>query len=208
MIAQRQRPALACYTSDTMSPPTLILVSGAPATGKTTTAKLLSARLRIPVISKDAIKESLFESMGWDNREWSKKLGFASIVLMFELVEGQLSTGNSVIAETNFYPDLDGPRVEALHTKADFATIEVHCSAATDIVLIRYKDRQDSGARHPGHRFDAELQTLQEVLRDGIFHPMDLDGELLTIDTTEFSKVDLDAVVEAVRSMLDREQPG
>jgi hypothetical protein len=34
---------------------------------------------------------------------------------------------------------------------------------------------------------------------------MDLDGELLTVDTTDLAKVDLDAVVEAVRSLLDRE---
>ncbi|MDP6369585.1 MAG: hypothetical protein QF615_08250, partial [Planctomycetota bacterium] len=60
-----------------MKRPTLILVSGAAATGKTTVANLLSAGLRIPVISKDAIKESLFESLGWNNREWSRKVGFA-----------------------------------------------------------------------------------------------------------------------------------
>jgi predicted kinase len=189
-----------------MKRPSLILVSGAPATGKTTIANLLFMRLRIPIISKDVIKESLFETMGHSDREWSKKLGFSSIVLMFELVEGQLAAGNSVIAETNFYPDMDGPRVEALRANADFTTIEVHCTADPDVVITRYRDRQDAGEQHPGHRLDdAELRKLRQALLDNIYHPMGLDGELLTIDTTDLSQVDLDAVVESVRSVLDRE---
>jgi 2-phosphoglycerate kinase len=67
-----------------MKCPTLILVSGAPVTGKMTIANSLSARLRIPVIVTVSIKESLFETVGHSDREWPKKLGFASIVLMFE----------------------------------------------------------------------------------------------------------------------------
>ena len=189
-----------------MKRPALILVSGAPATGKTTVANSLSTRLRIPVIGKDAIKESLFETMGHNNREWSKKLGFASIVLMFELVEGQLAAGNSVIAETSFYPDTDRPRVEALRATAHFTTIEVHCTADPNVVITRYRDRQDTGEQHPGHRLDdSELRRLEQALQDGSFHPMGLEGELLTVDTTDLAKFDLDAVVEAVRSMLDRE---
>jgi predicted kinase len=189
-----------------MKRPTLILVSGAAATGKTTFANLFSAQLRIPLISKDAIKESLFESMGWSDREWSRKLGFASIVLMFELVEDQLAAGNSVIAEANFYPDMGSPRVEALRASADFTAIEVHCTADPDVVVSRYRNRQDTEKRHPGHRFDeAELHKLRQALLENTYHPMDLGGELLTIDTTDFSKVDLNAVVETVRSMLARE---
>jgi 2-phosphoglycerate kinase len=47
-----------------MKNPALILVSGAPGTGKTTVANALATRLQIPTVSKDAIKESLFESLG------------------------------------------------------------------------------------------------------------------------------------------------
>ena len=125
---------------------------------------------------------------------------------MFELVEGQLAAGNSVIAETNFYPDMDRPRVEALRATADFTTIEVHCTADPSVAVARYRDRQHTAERHPGHRADdAELRKLEQALDDGAFHPMGLKGELLTVDTTDFSEVDLDAVVEAVHSMLDRE---
>jgi predicted kinase len=53
-----------------MQKPTLILVSGAPGAGKTTIAARLSRNLRMPMVSKDAVKESLFDSLGWSDREW------------------------------------------------------------------------------------------------------------------------------------------
>lgn len=207
MIAQRQRPASTCYTPGMMRRPTLILVSGAPATGKTTIAKELSTRLRIPLFSKDAIKESLFESLGWIDREWSRRLGRASMTLLFDLVESQLAAGRSVIAESNFYPDMeDGRRVRALRATFDSQVFELNCTAALDVVLSRFRTRQGTDERHPGHVMDSsDLRELETRVESGFFHPMDLDGELLTVDTTDFRKADLDAVVEAVRSILDHD---
>ena len=59
------------------------MVSGAPATGRTTLAREVARALTIPFLSKDLIKESLFDSLGTKAREWSKKLGLASIELLF-----------------------------------------------------------------------------------------------------------------------------
>jgi tRNA uridine 5-carbamoylmethylation protein Kti12 len=57
----------------------LIIVTGRPAAGKSTLAKWLGQRLDMPVLSKDGIKEILFEELGWHDREWSKRLGRASL---------------------------------------------------------------------------------------------------------------------------------
>lgn len=40
-----------------------ILVTGMPAAGKSTMAEVLSERLKLPVISKDTIKELLFDNV-------------------------------------------------------------------------------------------------------------------------------------------------
>jgi predicted kinase len=66
-----------------MTPTTLIVVSGLPASGKTTLAHLLAAELRLPLVGRDDIKERLFESLGWSDREWSKRLGIASWDLLY-----------------------------------------------------------------------------------------------------------------------------
>lgn len=44
--------------------PLLLVVSGPPASGKTSIAEELAARLRIPFISKDTFKERLYEAFG------------------------------------------------------------------------------------------------------------------------------------------------
>ncbi len=45
-----------------------ILVTGIPASGKNTMAEVLSARLKLPVISKDTMKELLFDNVGFRSR--------------------------------------------------------------------------------------------------------------------------------------------
>lgn len=46
-----------------------ILITGIPAAGKSTMAEFLSHKLAFPVISKDKIKELLFDDVGFNSRE-------------------------------------------------------------------------------------------------------------------------------------------
>ncbi len=46
-----------------------ILVTGIPAAGKSTMAETLAENLKLPVISKDTIKELLFDCVGFRSRE-------------------------------------------------------------------------------------------------------------------------------------------
>ena len=73
--------------------PALVLISGAPGTGKTTMGRHLATGLRIPYLGKDLIKESLFDSLGTKDREWSVKLGIASI----EKLEGSANVLKSCL---------------------------------------------------------------------------------------------------------------
>ena len=47
-----------------MGNPALVLISGAPATGKTHLARRIAESLPVVVIEKDSIKETLFDAMG------------------------------------------------------------------------------------------------------------------------------------------------
>jgi len=49
-----------------------ILVTGIPAAGKSVMAEALAERLKLPVIAKDAMKELLFDSVGFSSRGESK----------------------------------------------------------------------------------------------------------------------------------------
>ena len=80
----------------------IVLVSGAPGAGKTTLAIQLASILRMPLLSKDAIKECLFDALSSPpgDREWSRTLGATAMELMWRLAED----APAVILEANFRP--------------------------------------------------------------------------------------------------------
>lgn len=176
----------------------LIVISGAPGTGKTVLAQRVSEKFQIPAISKDLIKESLFDSLGWSDREQSMKLGIASIELMF-LIAGQiLKAGYNLIMENNFHRDYDPRRFAKLLDKYPAKVIHIHCKAEPEEIIRRYRNRIETGERHPGHVDDTRIEGVTEGLAEGIWEPVDIGGELLTLDTTEFGKVNYNAIYEVI----------
>lgn len=69
-----------------MSKLAVVIITGLPCTGKTTLARRIGSELSLPVVGRDDIKERLFESLGWKDREWSRMLGRASWDLLYYLV--------------------------------------------------------------------------------------------------------------------------
>ncbi len=65
-----------------------MIVSGAPGAGKSTVAGPLAAELSFPSLSKDVIKETLFDQLGHvaeDERRSSQQLGGASMELLWRV---------------------------------------------------------------------------------------------------------------------------
>ena len=102
--AGRRRPcgSLNAIRSATVPETPVVFVTGPPASGKTDVAAHLAARLALPLIAKDAIKEALFEALGTGDAEWSRRLGRASFDLLYEALEWQLRAGRPAIVEANF----------------------------------------------------------------------------------------------------------
>lgn len=48
----------------------MVIITGAPDTGKTTLSKNLTKKLNLPVINKDEIKDLLFDDLGIKDNEW------------------------------------------------------------------------------------------------------------------------------------------
>lgn len=185
---------------------TLILISGAPGTGKTFLARLLSEALPVVVLEKDAIKETLFDAVGEGDREWSKKLGGATFALLRMLVESQLKAGQSVVVESTFQPEFDAPWLDCMNERFDIDVLELHCHTDANTALSRYAQRIDSDGRHTGHLAGMSQDTHVEELRERFksYGPLTAGDELIRIDTTDFSSVDYAAIVEKVRAALDK----
>jgi predicted kinase len=185
-------------SENSRSRPTLIIVHGLPASGKTTLAKWLAQKLGWPIIHKDDVKEILFDTLGWSDRAWSRKLGVATIELLFHVVELQLAAGASFMVECNFKPELASARIRAILHKTNAHCVQVLCHADGRLRLQRFMARQ----RHPGH-VDGELtQDMADVWAAEQLAPLDLDAPVIALDTTRWERVDYDAVFREVSAQL------
>ncbi len=187
-----------------MAIPLLIIVTGLPCTGKTTIARKLAAELGLLLLSKDDIKERLFDSLGWSDREWSKKLSLATMALLFYLIELELQAGHSLIAEAPFYPTDHAESLNRMRQKATFQPLVIECAADGKLLLQRFIRRSEAGERHPGFVDSlcyGEVETLFSLPKP---EPLPIDGTRIELDTNDFNKVDLNGLVSRVRSELEK----
>lgn len=187
-----------------MPVPLLIIITGLPCTGKTRIAGQLAAQLGLPLLAKDAIKERLFDSLGWSDREWSKKLGRATFHLLFYFIEIELAAGHSLIAEARFFPQYDLATFNALRQRHPFRPLVVECVADGQILLDRFIRRSESGERHPGHVDHTTYAEAAALFLGEKPPPFQLGGSYIEIDTSDFTQLDYPALVAALRAEMDQ----
>ena len=183
-------------------PPPMLIVSGAPATGKTTLGRRIASDFALPFLHRDGIKESLYDTIGAGDRDWSRQLGLASIRLLFYFAERLLAAGHGLVVESNFYDRYDTPRFEAVLARYATRTVQVHCTAAAPVVIARYRERSSTAERHPGHLGAAVLPELRAGLREAAWGPLRLAVPCVTVNTTDFATLDYTDLCGAVRHAL------
>lgn len=176
----------------------VVLVSGPPASGKTFIANALANQLAIPLIAKDEVKEVLYETLGFRDASWSRKLGVATFALLYQALEVQLRARRSVIIEANFHREYSRPALVRLHAEYAFRPLEIHCVADTEVLLQRYAAR--AASRHPGHADDVRIDEVATAIAAGSNGAMNLDGSVIVLDTTDFAAVDVEKVLAIART--------
>jgi shikimate kinase len=175
----------------------LVVVSGLPASGKTTVGRALSRGLSLPLIDKDDILEALFDSLGCDDRDQRERLSRASDEVLLTLA----ATTRAAVLVNWWNHDTAPPRLREV---AD-SVVEVFCDCPLDVAAARFRTRE----RHPGHldrlRTTEEHEEGVRTLRASYRGPLSLGGPLITVDTG--GPVDVEALVEEVRASIQRVSP-
>lgn len=170
----------------------LVVVSGLPASGKTTLARGVADRLAMPLLDKDTILEALFDALGCAGPEDRVRLSRAADGTLFRLAG---SARDAVLV--SWWHDDAAWRLRA----AGEHLVEVFCDCSVEVAAKRFVGRQ----RHVGHldhlRTPAEhLDSLRRASKIGP-GPLGI-GELVTAATDR--EVDADSVAEAVRAAAAR----
>jgi predicted kinase len=153
-----------------------LLITGLPGTGKSTLGRRLALRYRVPLLSKDLIKEPLLNVLDAQSAAHSRLLSDASFAALFAVARELLAADLDFILEGNFRP---GEHEQALAGLASVRLAQVLCRLDEATRLARVSLRR--GQRHGGHR-DADPAVLAQRSSDRF---LDLPGERLAFDCGE-----------------------
>lgn len=184
--------------------PLLLIITGLPCSGKTTVARRVAAALNLPLLTKDDLKERLFDTLGWSDRAWSRKLSAATYAILYYLIEAMLAGGASLAVEGNFPPQQAGEQLNAIRQRLPFRAGVIECVARAEVLKQRWRQRAETGGRHPGHNDAAALDEFLRLIdahtdADGYARlgaPLP-DAPLWVVDTSQ--RPDLAPLIEQIR---------
>jgi len=151
----------------------IVVVTGVPAAGKSTIARMLAEALSAELLSLDEIKERLFDSDPANSDRLALRL--AAETELWTRIEYATCP---VVIDIWVAPGRDDERVAAAIARHG-TVVEVLCRVSADVAVQRYIDRVRSGPHQPADA--ATLQRIREavtVIRPlGICQCFELDTE-------------------------------
>lgn len=172
----------------------LVIVGGAPATGKTTLARTLGTSLGLPVITKDDVKEALATPFPTGDRDWSRQLGAAAYGALFAVAELILTAGHGLVLESNFRSGISDAPLLALARLAP--TVVIVCRVPDTLRRQRFEERAARGR----HRVHIDSAVLEEWREDDAEFLIDIGAPRLIVDTTDGYAPDVERVVAFARN--------
>jgi predicted kinase len=171
-----------------MSGSFLVILTGLPASGKTTLAMQLAGRYRVPLISKDLIKEALLDVIGAADAGASRRLSDASFRVLTEVADAILAAQGSCILDGNFRAGEHEPLLIPLLARAE-SSVQILCRIEEAERISRLRARARDRSRHRGHRDLEQAAAPSEARPDDRF--LDLPGARILADARVIETLDV-----------------
>ena len=177
---------------------------GGPATGKTTIGRRLADYYKLTYMSKDGVKEPIFDHVGCptsienDSPLSGIKMDDAAQSILLYLIETHVQADSGCVIDSTF-GDNHVPCLNKLINRYDFKPIQVVCSAEKEILKKRYYNRANQNLRHPGHLDKILADSFEEINEMfNINKPLTLDSHNFKVDTSSFTEEDFDSLIDSI----------
>lgn len=183
--------------NDDFRKPTLIVITGPPASGKTTLARTLAQAIRCPMISRDEIKEGLINTINQHQGERAD-LNLYVYQVYFDLLESLLNNHITIVTEAAFQHKVWTPKLTDLQPIANIKLIICTVDVAT--LKTRYIDRAKSDPERAQFHDDLseQLHENRSATLIGHYEPPQIDLPTLVVDTADTYNPGLQAILNFI----------
>ncbi|MEJ2728273.1 MAG: AAA family ATPase [Deltaproteobacteria bacterium] len=163
--------------------PTVWVVCGMTATGKSTIARQLAGKFNIKVLSSDLIRKGLFrnqaqERFAFEKGMYSREATSMTYGKLYRLAQEEIENENSVILDATFSRKNQRREVLRLAEDMDANIVFIECLCSEAVIKDRLAKRNATPTLS-----DARLEHFENL--KGVFEPLDdiSQGIHLTVDT-------------------------
>lgn len=183
-----------------------IVITVYPASGKTKLGQFVSCELGIPIFHRDGIKENIYDEIQSLNNEIVKDLGQISYSILYYMMEQMMITGNHIIVESNFNKEKSSPILLNLINKYNYIPVVIRLHADKEVLCKRFIIR-DENDRHPVHiNKSISCEDFIAASSKHLSDEIDLNGICIDIDTTDFSKVNYENIVNELKNIIKKKE--
>lgn len=182
-----------------MNKPLLVVITGKPASGKTTLAHLLSQEIKCPLVSRDELKEGYVNTLNTPHNELDESTAWHIYNTFFEIIHLLISKGISIIVEAAFQNKLWQPKLLELLNKADIKVII--CKTTPDIAKDRFRNRLLNYPEREKFHGDDALSLLNKAggLLTDAYEVLNINAPTLEVDTTDNYQPDIKEISSFIR---------
>ena len=183
-----------------MNKPLLVIVTGRPASGKTTLAHILSKAIKCPLVSRDEMKEGYINTTGGRHSQLDDAVALHIYESSFEAIDLFISKGISIIAEAAFQDKLWRPKLSMLRLKAEIKIII--CKTTPELAKSRFIERLANDPDRDKFHGDKSttLETEQGNLLTGVYESVQMDTPTLQVDTTDNYNPDIEKIILFIKN--------